>query len=70
MRSTHKVLANCLKLLCECHVFSNMGKKSDLPVQEKESITRELSKGSTTLEISKVLQRDHRTMKKCVASPF
>ncbi len=66
MRFTHKVLANCLKLLCKCHVFSNMGKKSDLTVQEKESITRELSKGSTISEISKVLRRDQRAIKKYV----
>ena len=68
VRFTHQVLANCLKLLCKCHVSSNMGKKSDLTVQEKESITRELSKGSRTLEIAKVLRRDHRTIKKYVAA--
>ena len=45
-----------------------MGKKSDLTVQEKESITRELSKRSRTLEIAKVLRRDHRTIKKYVAA--
>ena len=62
------MLANCLKLLCKCHVCSNMSKKSDLSVQEKESVTRELSKGSTTLEIAKLLRRDHRTIKKYVAA--
>ena len=45
-----------------------MGKKSDLTVQEKESITRELSKRSRTQEIAKVLRRDHRTIKKYVAA--
>ena len=45
-----------------------MGKKSDLTVQEKESITRELSKRSRTLEIVKVLGRDDRTIKKYVAA--
>ena len=45
-----------------------MGKKSDLTLQEKESITRELSKRSRTLEIAKVLRRDHRTIKIYVAA--
>ena len=68
MRFTHQVLANCLKLLCKCHISSNMGKKSYLTVLEKESITRELSKRSRTLEMAKVLRRDHRTIKKYVAA--
>ena len=48
--------------------FLQNGKKSDLTVQEKESITRELSKRSRTLKIAKVLRRDHRTIKKYVAA--
>ena len=65
---THQVLANSLKLLCKCHISSNMGKKSDLTVQERESITRKLSKRSRTVEIAKVLRRDHCTIKKYVAA--
>ena len=45
-----------------------MGKKKDLSIKEKESITRELSKGMTTLQIAKVLQRDYWTIKKYVTA--
>ena len=58
----------CLKLLCKCHISSKMCTKSDLTVLEKGSITTELSKRSRTLEIAKVLRRDHRLIKKYVAA--
>lgn len=45
-----------------------MGQKRDLATSEKSTIVSELGKGKTTLEISKILKRDHRTVKKFVES--
>ncbi len=41
-----------------------MGKKSDLSNLEKRDIGRMLLNEKSTLDISKILQRDHRTIKK------
>jgi len=40
-----------------------MGKKSDLKQEEKTQIVEKLSEGQSTLEIAKLLHRDHRTIK-------
>ena len=45
-----------------------MGEKRDLTSNEKSFIVSELGKGKSTLEISKMLGRDHRTVKKFVKS--
>ena len=45
-----------------------MGQKSDLTSEEKFAIVAELGKRRTTLEISKMLEREHRTLKKSVQS--
>ena len=41
-----------------------MGRKQDLQFSEKGKIVTLLSKGRSSLEISKILKRDHRTIKK------
>lgn len=46
-----------------------MGQKRDLTSNEKSTIVSELGKGKTTIQISKILGRDHRTVKKFVQSP-
>ena len=46
-----------------------MGRKSDLSETEKNSIVTQLEKGSTTLEIAKMINRDHRTVKKYIEDP-
>ena len=43
-----------------------MGKEKNLATDEKQNITKLLSEGMSTLEISKELCRDHRTIKKIV----
>lgn len=43
-----------------------MGKRKDLSQVEKDRIVQFLQEKKTTLEISKMLQRDHRTVKKAV----
>ena len=45
-----------------------MGRKRDVTPNEKSTIVSELGKGKTTIEISKILGRDHRTVKKSVQS--
>ena len=40
-----------------------MDKKKDLSATEKKEIVQLLAKGKTTLEISKILRRDHRIVK-------
>ena len=44
-----------------------MGKNKDISSTEKAIITRRLGDGVSTLEISKLLLRDHRTIKKYVS---
>ena len=46
-----------------------MGKKSDLSKTEKTKIVQMLAEGNKTVEISNVLGRDHRTIKRFVAQP-
>jgi len=46
-----------------------MGRKCDLTPSEKDIITSELSKGKSTLEISKIIGRYHQTVKRFVAAP-
>ena len=41
-----------------------MGKKSDIRAEEKERVVQLLGEGHSTLEIAKMLGRDHRTIKK------
>ena len=45
-----------------------MGRKPDLSVKEKEYVTRALASRESTLQISKDMQRDHRTVEKIVAA--
>ena len=45
-----------------------MGQKSDLTDSEKSKIVKRLSEGCSTLEIAKILGRDHRTIKRFVAN--
>jgi len=46
-----------------------MGQKRDLTDLEKSKIVKSLSEGCSTLEIAKILGRDHRTIKRFVAKP-
>lgn len=57
--STH---LNCQRLLLKLI----MGNKKDLSVSEKGKIVQFLHEGKSSLEISKLLNRDHRTIKKLV----
>lgn len=45
-----------------------MGQKRDLTDSEKSKIEKSLSEGCSTLEIAKILGRDHRTIKRFVAN--
>lgn len=45
-----------------------MGQRRDLTDSEKSKIVKSLSEGCSTLEIAKVLGRDHRTIKHFVAN--
>ncbi|CAI9607530.1 unnamed protein product [Staurois parvus] len=44
-----------------------MGNKKDLSAAEKSEIVQCLGQGMKTLDISRKLKRDHRTIKRCVA---
>ncbi|CAI9737187.1 carcinoembryonic antigen-related cell adhesion molecule 5-like [Octopus vulgaris] len=46
------------------------GQKRDLTSNEKSNIVSELGKGKTTIEISKIVGKDHRTVKEFVQSPI
>ena len=41
-----------------------MGRKTDLKREEKQRIVEFLSHGKTSLDISKLIHRDHRTVKR------
>ena len=41
-----------------------MGSKTDLKPEEKQRIAELLSHGKTSLDISKLIHRDHRTVKR------
>ena len=41
-----------------------MGRKTDLKPKEKQRIVELLSHGKTSLDISKLIHRDHRTVKR------
>ena len=43
-----------------------MRRKRDLSEDEKSKVVKNLSLGKTSLEISKMLTRDHRTIKKYI----
>ena len=43
-----------------------MGRKTDLKPEEKQRIAELLSHGKTSLDISKLVHRDHRTVKRFV----
>ena len=45
-----------------------MGQKRDLTDSERSKIVKSLSEGCSTLEIAKILGRDHRTIKRFVAN--
>ena len=45
-----------------------MGRKSDLKPEEKKKITQLLNQGKTSLDISKIIHRDHRTVKSYIAN--
>ena len=44
-----------------------MGRKSDIKPEEKK-ITQLLNQGKTSLDISKIIHRDHRTVKSYIAN--
>ena len=46
--------------------FDHGGRKSDLTKEEKSQTVRSLSKGESTNDIAKKLQRDHQTIKRYV----
>ena len=56
----------CANLLCKSLFSGKMGKKSDLSEKEKNSIRVYMSQGTDTLQISKLLKRDHRTIQRYV----
>ena len=56
----------CLKLSCNCHFICEMGRKHTRIAVEKVFVRRKLSKRVTTLTIAKVLERDHRKIKRHV----
>lgn len=45
-----------------------MGRKSDLKPEEKNKIVQLLNQGKTSLDISKIIRRDHRTVKSYIAN--
>ena len=45
-----------------------MGRKSDLKPEEKKKITQLLNQGKTSLDISKIIHRGHRTVKSYIAN--
>ena len=45
-----------------------MGKQKDLTEEEKRIIVRRLAQGKKSLDISKELRRDHRTVKRFIAN--
>jgi IS30 family transposase len=47
-----------------------MGRRKDLTSAEKQSIATNLKNGLSTLQISKMLKRDHRTIKKLLITFF
>lgn len=53
----------CATLLCKSYSALTMGKKSELTKEEKSEIVKSLSRGESTNDIAKKLQRDHRTIK-------
>ena len=53
-------------LLSRTQFSSNMGKKKVLSAAEKSEIVQCLGRGMKTLDISRKLKRDHRTVKRCV----
>ena len=46
----------------------NMGKQKDLTQEEKKNIVQRLAQGKKSIEISKQLCRDHRTVKRFIAN--
>ena len=64
----HKQQPRCLKILFNCHFICEMAKKPRRIPEEKVFVTRKLSKGVTTVKIAKVLQRDHREIKRHVTT--
>ena len=45
---------------------TSMGRKTDLKPEEKQRIVELLSHGKTSLDISKLIHRDHRTVKRFI----
>lgn len=66
--SNNKLKRRCLQLICKSYHHSDMGRKSDLSVKEREHVTKALAIGKSTLQIAKDMQRDHRTIKTLVAA--
>lgn len=56
----------CSTLLSKWSITVRMGRKKDLTVPERSQIVRLLSKGIRTVEISKKLGRDHRTIQRFI----
>ena len=55
-----------IRVLCSVDQFITvkMGRCKDLTATEKQIIVTRLKSGMSTLQISKMLKRDHRTVKK------
>ena len=45
-----------------------MGRNSDLKPEEKNKIVQLLNQGKSSLDISKIIHRDHRTVKSYIAN--
>ena len=63
----HSIL-KCASSLGRFFSSGEMGQKRDLTDAEKAKIVKSLSEGCSTLEISKILGRDHETIKRFVAN--
>ena len=61
------VTSSFLQSIYFSHQTATMGRKGDLKTSEKETIIKLLGRGSKTIDISKQLKRDHRTIKAFVA---
>lgn len=67
--TTRRITApTCAELLGRLRSSGKMGQKRDLTDSEKSKIVKCLSEGCNSLEIAKILGRDHRTIKRFAAN--
>ena len=65
----HELRVKAFGFIMQVEVLhTNMGKKRDLTDTDRLKITSMLGYGSSTLEIAKNMNRDHRTIKRFVVS--